>query len=57
MIKATIDGVKFFHIPGILYKKRKSTNSITAQNIKSILKNIPKIRSDLAKYRDTNRST
>lgn len=55
MIKATIDGVEFRHLPKTLHKRRTHNNSLTSRNINDIINNVPKIRNDLKKYMENNK--
>jgi glycosyltransferase involved in cell wall biosynthesis len=55
MIKATIDGVKFRHIPQYLHYRRNHANSTTHRNIDAILRQIPVIRAELQKYKESKK--
>jgi len=52
MIKATVHGVEFRGLPDRLHYKRKHLNALTAQNIDAILDQIPRIRKELAEYKE-----
>jgi hypothetical protein len=52
MIKATIYGVEFIGVNRHLHYKRKHLDATTARNIDAILDQIPRIRKELAEYKD-----
>ena len=53
MIKATIRGVKFFGIPDKLHYKRVHPDRLTDKNLDAILAQIPEIRADLLRYKES----
>jgi len=52
MIKATIHNVPFYHLKKRLHYKRKHNESVTQKNYSSVIADIPKIRAQLAAYKD-----
>ena len=52
MIKATIHGVKFRCIEKYLYQKRIHTNRTTKRKYDTIIANVPRIRAELAIYKE-----
>ena len=51
MIRATIHGVKFVRMPGVLYQKRVHPSSTTKRNLPRILAQVPEIQANLKHYR------
>ena len=53
MIKATIHGIRFFGVPERLHYKRVHSDRLTDKNLDAILAQIPVIREELRKYKES----